>query len=113
MARDPIPVAVRQLVIARAQGCCERCGLWTDGQIHHRTPKGSGGSSRPDRHDVPNLVYLCIRDHMWAHGNPIAAEAEGFLVPRRNGTNPINAPVNLPGRRRVFLSSAGTYEEAA
>lgn len=112
MNRDSIPTANRQLVIARSRGFCERCGAWTPGELHHRTPKGMGGSHRLDRHDVQNLVHLCPGDHRWIHGNPAAAQARGFLVPRCAGLSALESPVELPGGRRVYLTADGRYEEA-
>lgn len=107
---DPIPAAKRQLVMGRAFGRCERCGKATlCGEVHHRRPKGLGGSKLPDRHDVSNLVYLCTPDHRWAHGNPRAAAAVGYLVPRSSGTHPLQVPItDLAGQVR-YLDNEGQY----
>lgn len=108
-----MPRPARQLVMARCHGHCERCGWWVGGDIHHRQPKGMGGSTRPDRHNVENLVHLCRRCHSWAHGKPIDASAEGFIVERRSGVDPLDAPVTLFDRRRVYLTPAGLYATEA
>jgi hypothetical protein len=107
---DQIPKANRQIVQGRAFGRCERCLKATlCGHLHHRRPKGLGGSKAPDRHDVSNLVYLCPEDHQWAHGNPMAAAAAGFIVPRSSGNSPLQVPItDLAGQTR-FLDNLGQY----
>jgi len=60
--RDTGPAAdVRRLVIARANGCCERCGKTVTGQysIHHRKPRGMGGTKDPAINSPANLLLLC------------------------------------------------------
>ena len=107
---DQIPKTNRQLVQGRAFGRCERCLKTTlCGHLHHRRPKGLGGSKAPDRHDVSNLVYLCPEDHSWAHGNPLEAIAAGYLVPRSSGLSPLLVPIkDLSGHMR-FLDNLGQY----
>jgi 5-methylcytosine-specific restriction protein A len=111
---DQIPTANRQLVMGRAFGCCERCLKATlCGHLHHRRPKGLGGSKAPDRHDVSNLVYLCPQDHSWAHGNPTAAAAEGFIVPRSSGNHPLEVPITDLSGQTQFLDNEGQYLQEA
>ena len=107
---DQIPKVNRQLVQGRAFGRCERCLEATlCGHLHHRRPKGLGGSKAPDRHDVSNLVYLCPADHSWAHGNPSEAAESGFIVPRSSGNHPLDVPItDLTGQTR-YLDNEGQY----
>lgn len=107
---DRIPTANRQTVQGRAFGHCERCDRPTvAAHLHHRRPKGLGGSSAPDRHDVSNLVHLCPDCHSWAHGHPKDAAEAGFLVPRSSGQSPLQVPiVDLSGRIR-WLDDEGQY----
>jgi hypothetical protein len=107
---DQIPRANRQIVQGRAFGRCERCLTATlCGDLHHRRPKGLGGSKAADRHDVGNLVYVCRSCHAWCHGNPTDAAETGFIVPRSSGTHFTAVPItNLVGQTR-FLDNEGQY----
>ncbi len=55
---------VRAGVVARAEGCCERCGLYVgdDGHAHHRIPRSRGGPWTE-----LNIEYLCAQCHSTAH----------------------------------------------
>lgn len=107
---DQIPRANRQLVQGRAFGRCERCvTVELNGDLHHRRPKGLGGSKAPDRHDVSNLVHVCRGCHTWCHGNPAAAAEAGFIVPRSSGRHPLEVPItNLAGETK-WLDNEGAY----
>lgn len=54
-------VAVRKGVTERAHGACERCGqtIRGDYSIHHRKPRGMGGTTDPAANSPSNLVLLC------------------------------------------------------
>jgi 5-methylcytosine-specific restriction protein A len=107
---DQIPKQNRQTVQGRAFGRCERCLKATlCGHLHHRRPKGLGGSKAPDRHDVSNLVYLCPDDHSWAHNNPLDAIAAGYLVPRSSGLSPLMVPIKDMAGQTLFLDNEGQY----
>lgn len=107
---DQIPKQNRQTVQGRAFGRCERCLKATlCGHLHHRRPKGLGGSKRSDRHDVSNLVYLCPEDHSWAHNNPLDAIAAGYLVPRSSGMSPLAVPIKDLSGQTLFLDDEGQY----
>lgn len=76
-----IPAGVRRAVLARADGRCERCGLYTDAlELHHRKFRGRGG-----KHTMENLAALCgwgnhTGCHGFAHSEDPAAYAEGWAV---------------------------------
>ena len=55
---------VRAAVVKRAEGCCERCGLYVgdDGHAHHRIPRSRGG-----KWTIENIQYLCVVCHQTAH----------------------------------------------
>lgn len=86
----------RQLVHGRAGMRCERCDknlTWGGGQIHHRRPRGMGGSRASDTNTPANLLLLCLLCHKWVEENRTAALADGLLV--RSATNPEAVPVRL------------------
>ena len=68
-----IPEKARALVAVRSMGRCERCGM-RGSEIHHRLRRRDGG------HPVGILVNLCGTCHRWAHANPVAAKATGFII---------------------------------
>lgn len=76
--------ATRDLVKQRADWRCERCGLCRGEVIHHRDPRGSGGSSRPEINLPSNLAFICQschRDIETVHR--MAAIGDGWLVQDR------------------------------
>jgi 5-methylcytosine-specific restriction endonuclease McrA len=56
--------SVRGQVVARAEGCCERCGAYVGdaGHAHHRIPRSRGG-----RWTVRNIQLVCPGCHVEAH----------------------------------------------
>lgn len=127
--RSTGPRAVERLVIvARAGGSCELCGIPVafvddDGQvtplaaysIHHRQPRGMGGTSDPAANSATNLLLLCGTGTSGCHGlvesQRALAVGHGWLVPRP--TDPATVPVLLFFGDRVYLTSDGTYKEAS
>lgn len=103
----------RQAVIARAFSRCERCGTVGAGNIHHRKPRGMGGSRDPGINSVCNLMLLCGSGttgcHGWVESHRQDAMAEGWLVPRT--ADPAGAPVKIWGIGWVKLTAAGHYEK--
>ena len=79
-------------VIARDQGKCARCGrhvahlqrgiAWS---IHHRRPRGIGGTLLAWVMAVANLIILCGSGttgcHGWVESQRREAREQGFLVP--------------------------------
>jgi 5-methylcytosine-specific restriction protein A len=83
---------IRNMVKRRANWQCERCGH--AGQIvHHRDPRGAGGSSRPEVNLPSNLVFLCTECHDDVESRRLEAIGHGFLVP--DGLCPADTPVCL------------------
>ena len=71
---NEIPFESREAVRLR-DIVCVRCGLYgTD--WHHRRPRRTGAY----RHSPMNGVLLCRKDHEWAHKNPLAATAAGYVI---------------------------------
>lgn len=85
----PTP-AVVALVRARACETCERCGNDWGTQLHHRRPRGAGGSKREGTNRPPNCLWLCQRCHAdiesrreWAtvHGWVVSQNGDPLLIP--------------------------------
>lgn len=87
------------IVKGRAGGRCERCGtahsqFWS---VHHRKPRGMGGSRDPELTQPSNLLLLCGSGtqgcHGWVESNRAEAYAVGLLI--RGRVSPILVPVKL------------------
>ncbi|OIN80191.1 hypothetical protein [Mycobacterium malmoense] len=106
---------VVELVTMRSGCHCEvmatGCTLLVE-QMHHRRPRGMGGSRRPDTNTAANALAVCRRCHnriesmrTWARGN-------GFVLPQH--ADPAAEPVwwrcGIDGARAklwVLLSDNG------
>lgn len=98
MASGSFPAAVRKLVAARAREKCELCGRPLAGipaSIHHRKPRGMGGTKDPSISGVANALLLCGTGTTGCHGfverNRRDAVMNGWLVPR-HGPPPDEVP---------------------
>lgn len=117
---------VRLVVVSRAGGSCELCGVPVamiddDGRttpiaaysIHHRQPRGMGGTDDPAANSPTNLLLLCGTGTTGCHGlvesQRAMAVEHGWLVPRP--TDPASIPVLLFFGDRVYLTPNGTYSE--
>lgn len=115
--------AVRDVVLDRASGCCERCGgrlhdadRWLVAHsFHHRQPRGAGGSSRAGINSPANLLLLCGSGVTGCHGeveaNRTAAYEAGWLV--KHPLDPATVPVlTAHSPRPVLLTVDGQLEDA-
>jgi len=83
---------VRRVITHRALGRCELCGLTKMRmQIHHRRPRGMGGSTTGWVGEPPNGLLLCEACHRRVENNREWAYAKGLLV--RSGRYPVEVPV--------------------
>lgn len=106
---------VREALWRRAHGRCEITGIpvtYEGFDAHHRRNKGMGGTSRPDRDWLSNL--LCL-DPLVHNGGPRSvharrkwAEKNGYLVPK-NVEWASMIPIRLCGRIWVYLTDDGQY----
>jgi len=102
----------REVIYERAGRACERCprsgGPFS---IHHRRPRGMGGTKDPAAGGVPNGVLLCGSGTTGCHGeveaNRVQALADGWLVPQ--GTDPATVPIRHRTLGVVWLSEDGMY----
>lgn len=93
-------------------GGCVRDGGTQNLDVHHRTPRGMGGTRNPLIYfGMTNLITLCRSCHSDIERNVNREEAfrDGYIVQR--GTDPASVPVRVFGRGYVFLTDAGGYEE--
>lgn len=100
----------RQATQARFGGRCARCGR--DGAtVHHRKPRGLGGSSDPAINALANLLWVCGTGttgcHGWIEHNRADARAAGWLVPYT--VDPLLIPVRLWDGRVVTLDNDGGW----
>ena len=90
------PKAVREQIVERAGGACERCGMTAQAsQHHHRRARGMGGSKAADTNTAANGLLLCIPCHADVESNREEALRFGWLV--RQGQNPMEVSVLRKG----------------
>ena len=108
---------VFDLVWSRDRGSCVRCGCELVGarglswSVHHRRPRGSGGTSLKWVNLPGNLILLCGSGttgcHGWIESHRAFARASGFLV-RLNGDQlPTTVPVHHSVHGLVLLDDMG------
>lgn len=100
--------ALRDLILARCQHYCEKCGfgLTEDFALHHRKLRSRGGKDTVD-----NLVALHHKCHNLGtdsvHLNIKKATELGLIVPRH--AEPNEFPLTLANGSIVTLTTEGTY----
>ena len=98
---------VRARVMARCGGFCEirAVGCWDEAsQIHHRRPRGMGGSRSPVTGSASNAAACCVPCHAWVESHRELAMDRGWIV--RQGAVPAEVPV-YRYRRWVLLDDEG------
>lgn len=113
------PPKVRQLILERAgvQGDyvrCERTGAWTPSeliQIHHRIPRGAGGTRRPEVNEAANGIAICLSEHTLIELNRAKAAEYGLLITKHGAQQPCAVPVLLH-HGWVLLDNEGGYQPA-
>ena len=85
----------RLIVLDRAQMSCELCyGGLSSSSVHHRRPRGMGGSKDPAINEPSNLLVICGSGTTGCHGYVESHRAEayqnGWLV--RTGYVPDTVP---------------------
>lgn len=101
------PTTVRNLVAKRANGFCERCGANTPTQIHHRRPRGMGGSKHPDTNTAANALAVCLDCHNQIESDRKDAARYGWLVSQ--GRNSAEVPVFRRGQWVVLTDSGAVF----
>jgi hypothetical protein len=103
------PKQVRDIITARAKGGCEICFFSHPDQIHHRRPRGAGGSKAPDTNLASNGIAICAACHRMVESNRELAFTNGWLV--RQGHDPATVPVLRHGSEWVQLNNDGDMKE--
>lgn len=87
---------VRMAILLRDGRRCVRCNTEAT-QIHHRRPRGMGGTKRESTDEAANGVVLCGSGttgcHGWVESNRAQALIEGYLVPQH--TEPATVPIHM------------------
>lgn len=107
MTRTGPDCFTRQQVRDRDQTCviCDEQGE----QIHHRRPRGLGGTSRPNANSPANLILLCSGCHRLVESLRKEALDRGLLLPQ-SVEEPSAAPLVWHGRT-VLLHDDGSVED--
>lgn len=95
----------KRLVHERAKGRCELCGVPADNfQLHHRRPRGMGGSKRDETGAAANALLVHPKCHTWIESNRKEAMKYGYLVSQ--WADPREVPV-YRARTWVLLDDEG------
>lgn len=107
--------ATRMTVHIRDEDRCMRCGgfVWelAGHSVHHRLPRGQGGSNR-----LSNLILLCGSATTGCHGYIESHRGEaydphqGWLV--RRDVDPATVPILCARRGLILLDNDGGWVEA-
>lgn len=100
--------ATRELVQARNGGWCLRCQVIPGAQVHHRKPRGMGGSKDPNINAATNLVWICASCHDDIESHRTDSYRSGWLV-ARNG-NPAEQYLIDVNRVMLMLLPDGGME---
>lgn len=100
---------VRRIITARADRYCERCGGDIGWEIHHRRPRGMGGTNRPGTNQPSAGLLLCGGCHRRIESHREEAYEHGWLVKQTD--NPADVPVLYRGTR-VYLDDYGNMHDS-
>jgi hypothetical protein len=110
---------LRDLLYERSHGYCEVSGRLLDPETfdaHHRRIRGMGGTSRPDRDALWNLLAVDPGTHNAAragersiHGSREWSGPCGYLLSQEQ--DPLLEPILLMGQRWVLLGETTEYVE--
>jgi len=99
--------ATRRLIIEREGSRCAVNYSHPGEHIHHRRPRGMGGTDRPGSSRASNGVLLCACDHRAAETDRAAALDAGLLVSQ--DADPAEVPVLYRGHL-VLLDDDGCID---
>ncbi|MBC7723705.1 MAG: hypothetical protein H7146_03010, partial [Burkholderiaceae bacterium] len=99
------PLSVRVTVMARSNGVCEVCNVRRGDQIHHRRPRGMGGTSRASSNTAANALHLCAECHGEIESFRDVGAEMGHIVGQNS--DPAGCPVYLALWGWVLLDEDG------
>ncbi len=94
-----------ELVRERAGGLCERCGFAEAQQVHHRRPRGAGGTRNPAINLPGNLYFVCMLCHAYIESNRVESLDKGWLV--ASWEVPAAKPIEYRGTWRLLDDEGG------
>lgn len=99
----------RRLIRERAKDRCELCGTpaYETAQIHHRKPRGMGGTKNPESRSPANGLLVHFRCHHRIEMNRADALTNGWLV--RQSDDSTAVPVRLH-YGMVLLKDDGSFD---
>lgn len=102
---------VKAIVAQRSHGQCEKCGKVAASQLHHRRPRGMGGTRRASTNEASALLALCEPCHRFIEtAARDLSRSNGWLV--RQNSDPLIMPVLYRGRR-AWLDDDGYVDYCA
>jgi hypothetical protein len=101
---------VRAIIRQRSDSWCEYCGKQRGTEIHHRRPRGMGGTRRESSNTASNGLLLCGDCHRWAESDRAEALLYGVLLLQIQ--NPLKSSVKYRGQY-VYLDDRGNLLEVA
>lgn len=99
--RDGFPKQAKDIIETRSGGVCEIDGCGAAEVIHHRRPRGAGGTSLGWVNRAANGLHVSDACHLRIESNRMTAYVNGWLV-SMNG-NEISADVHVLYRGRYVL----------
>lgn len=107
---------VRELVFQRDMWRCIICGREVGAMpasIHHRKPRGMGGTKDPSVNKPSNLIVLCGTGTTGCHGrvegDRAHAREEGWLISQ--WADPVEVPIRYSDGNMYYLTDTGDKEE--
>lgn len=100
-----------ELILARSQGQCEImsqvCSFHVS-DVHHRRPRGMGGTNEPSANLASNGIAVCRRCHMWTESQRTWALENGFIL-KQGMTDPQEAAIWWRCNRTDFGNAAKVW----
>jgi predicted CxxxxCH...CXXCH cytochrome family protein len=107
---DGVSRKVAELVIERDQGMCvvrvtHDKGAKAGEQIHHRRPRGMGGTTVEWVNQAPNLIYVCAACHAHIERYREQAMTMGWLLNGKDRAE--NTPLRYSNKGFKYLTTDG------